>query len=105
MQTVAEFVNSRYSDDKVVIVGSAGYSGQAMSNKTVHDSVGLFTPELVVARDNDKAVRITDVIPWHVYICHNTTDVMNPIIGCLGEDKSGRLIKKIGLLWVIENAE
>jgi len=70
MQAAADFVDDRYPDDTVVVVGSAGYFDQAAPDKYVHDSAGLFTPEMVTAKQIDITTHITDVIPWDVFVCH-----------------------------------
>lgn len=105
MQAAGAFVNDRYSEGKIVIVGSTGYFGRATRNMQVHDSIGLFTPEYVDARQDDISVLMVDVIPWDVFVCHKPTPPTDPISECIGDDNSGRVVGNFGVLWVIENTE
>jgi len=105
MQAAAEFVDDRYPDGTVVVVGSSGYFGQSTPDKYVHDSAGLFTPEQVKAKQNDITTHITDVIPWDVFVCHKDKILSDPVSTCLSANLYGRLVGNFGDLWIIENAE
>jgi len=105
MQAAADFVDDRYPDDTVVVVGSAGYFDQAAPDKYVHDSAGLFTPEMVTAKQIDITTHITDVIPWDVFACHKAKGTTDPVSTCLSTNLTGRLVGNFGDLWIIENAE
>ena len=105
MQVAAEFIDNQYADGTIVITGSSGYFGMHAPNKIVQDGYGLWSPEIVAARQLDREVLATDVIPWDVVVCRSDEAATDPISHCLGENKKGRLIATIGGEWVIENAE
>jgi hypothetical protein len=103
MQVAGRYVADQYPPETVVVVGSAGYFGQETMAMTVHDSAGLFTPEIVEARESDQSAKITDVIGWDVMVCHLSDSATNPVDRCLSEESNGIATTNFGALWIIEN--
>ncbi|MEC9293191.1 MAG: hypothetical protein VYC65_02780, partial [Chloroflexota bacterium] len=99
MQEAAKVIEQVYQTKQNVIVGSSGYFGAVAENMNVIDSVGLFSPDFVQARNENMDLRIADVIDWDLIVCVNHDK------HCLDTSVDAHKVGSVGTLWILENID